>query len=254
MRGMAKAHPSAPTQLRKPLDPLRSKRPDVDWTDVENRYRTGVESLRAIGADYKISEAAIRQRAAKEGWERDLTARVAVATKAKLLRRETSQRASHAKETEAKAVEIAATTRANLILTQRKDIAALRYQFATMLRELNTVGATSQEILAIAEELTKPGGKDKTAVLQRAKTAIASLVGVHERIESATRLTGMLERLIKLERAAFGMAEDAGGDDDPARGGGSLSLELDLHQRAAKIASIMDRARRAQALADGGKA
>lgn len=238
-----------PDKPKTPSQPpnLRSKRPDVDWTDVENRYRTGVESLRAIARDYEISEAAIRQRAAKEGWERDLTKRVAIATKAKLLRSETSRAASHDKGREAKAVEIAATTRANLILNHRSDIRGLREHFLALMAELGVVGATRDDLKAIAAELAKDG-PDKTPTLLRAKTLVATLVGVHERIDSAKRLGEMLERLIKLERAAFGMPEDAGADDAGNEGGASSSLNY--IQRAARLASIIDRARRAKEMAD----
>lgn len=60
--------------------------PDI-WEQIRNEYRAGVLSVRdiakAFGPDGP-TEAAIRSRAKKEGWERDLTDQVRAATRAKL--------------------------------------------------------------------------------------------------------------------------------------------------------------------------
>ena len=61
-------------------------RKKVDWEAVELRFRAGTESLRSIGASF-ITQGAIRQRAKKESWSRDLQARVRDATNAVLLRK-----------------------------------------------------------------------------------------------------------------------------------------------------------------------
>lgn len=60
--------------------------PDI-WEKIRNEYRAGVLSVRDIakasGPDGP-TEAAIRSRAKKEGWERDLSEQVRAATRAKL--------------------------------------------------------------------------------------------------------------------------------------------------------------------------
>ena len=50
----------------------RSKRSKIDWINLEKEYRVGQLSIRALGSKYEVSEAAIRKKAKKEGWERDL--------------------------------------------------------------------------------------------------------------------------------------------------------------------------------------
>jgi len=48
----------------------------VDWEKVEAEYRIGIKTLREIAEPYKITEAAIRKRAKRDKWSRDLTERI----------------------------------------------------------------------------------------------------------------------------------------------------------------------------------
>lgn len=48
----------------------------IDWEGIEGDYRAGLLSLREIGAKRGISPAMILKRANKDGWERDLTAKI----------------------------------------------------------------------------------------------------------------------------------------------------------------------------------
>lgn len=47
-----------------------------DWEAIETAYRAGVMSLREIAAQHGISEGAIRKRAKRDDWSRDLAAKV----------------------------------------------------------------------------------------------------------------------------------------------------------------------------------
>lgn len=48
----------------------------TNWAQVEADYRAGIRSLRAIADDAGISEGAIRKRAKRDQWQRDLKARI----------------------------------------------------------------------------------------------------------------------------------------------------------------------------------
>lgn len=62
-----------------------AKRYDSDtWEQIRNEYRAGTLSVRDIAKAFGPTEAAIRSRAKKEAWERDLTDQVRAATRAKL--------------------------------------------------------------------------------------------------------------------------------------------------------------------------
>lgn len=47
-----------------------------DWEAIETAYRAGVMSLREIASQHGISEGAIRKRAKRDDWSRDLNARI----------------------------------------------------------------------------------------------------------------------------------------------------------------------------------
>ena len=47
---------------------------DPDWLRIETDYRAGIRTLRQIAAEHGITEGAIRKRARRDEWERDLRA------------------------------------------------------------------------------------------------------------------------------------------------------------------------------------
>ncbi len=57
-----------------------AERKQVDWESVERDYSAGLLSLREIAAKYGVTEGAIRKKAKKEEWVRDLTAKIAKKT------------------------------------------------------------------------------------------------------------------------------------------------------------------------------
>lgn len=57
----------------------------TDWKLVEKDYRAGIRPLRDIAADNGISEGAIRKRAKKNEWSRDLTDRIRAKAREKVV-------------------------------------------------------------------------------------------------------------------------------------------------------------------------
>ena len=55
---------------------MGTEKRNVDWDAIERDYRAGVLSLREIGASQSVTEGAIRKRAKRDGWSRDLGARI----------------------------------------------------------------------------------------------------------------------------------------------------------------------------------
>ena len=72
---------------------MTTKQPD--WEAIHGLYRAGLLSVRAIAERHGISDTAIRSRAKKNGWQRDLTDRVRQAAKAKVVRAEVRTSGSH---------------------------------------------------------------------------------------------------------------------------------------------------------------
>lgn len=51
-------------------------KPAPDWEKIELDYRAGIKTLREIAADHGISHQAINKRAKRDGWSRDLSAKI----------------------------------------------------------------------------------------------------------------------------------------------------------------------------------
>ncbi|RUR68672.1 hypothetical protein EJP67_16545 [Variovorax guangxiensis] len=56
----------------------------VDWEAVELQYRAGIRSLKDIGSEFDVSDAAIIKRAKRDGWSRDLKAKIQAKADAKV--------------------------------------------------------------------------------------------------------------------------------------------------------------------------
>ncbi|EKT4527607.1 hypothetical protein BLX42_22565 [Pseudomonas sp. SG-MS2] len=101
-----------------------ASRKSIDWESVESSYRAGSPSIRALADAHGLTEGAIRKRAAKEGWARDLTEKVRIATKEKLVR--TKVRSESTQRTDAEIVEDESEQRAGLVLAHRTGLANWR--------------------------------------------------------------------------------------------------------------------------------
>ena len=49
---------------------MAARKPASDWDRIEQEYRAGEASIRETADRYEVSEAAIRKRAKKDGWDR----------------------------------------------------------------------------------------------------------------------------------------------------------------------------------------
>lgn len=100
------------------------KRRPIDWEAIEGSYRAGSPSVVAIAEEHGITEGAIRKRAKKEGWSRDLSGRVQAATKEKLVRE--SVRGEGTNRTDAEIIEGESSKRVDIVLAHRQDLTQWR--------------------------------------------------------------------------------------------------------------------------------
>lgn len=109
----------------------------IDWERLETQYRAGVMSLREIADVHEITEGAIRKRAKRDNWERDLSAKINAKADA-LVRR--SEYAAGTQKTERDAIEAAATAIADIKLAHRTDIKRARELYERLIGELEADG------------------------------------------------------------------------------------------------------------------
>ena len=56
----------------------------IDWESVETQYRIGLRSLKDIGLEFGVSDAAIIKKARRDSWVRDLKAKIQAKAEAKV--------------------------------------------------------------------------------------------------------------------------------------------------------------------------
>lgn len=176
---------------------MMSEKKIIDWESVEREYRAGFRSLRDIAGEFGITETAIRKRAKRDEWERDLSAKVAA--KADALVRKAEVRSEVRSETmfsERELVDASANVIADAVLGQRADVKRAR---ATAQRLWALVDAEldhPEEFAAIGEMLAAPdeNGQDKLNDMYRAA------IGLPQQIKNVKLLADAIKVLIELER------------------------------------------------------
>lgn len=183
---------------------MSSPKPNVDWAAVELRYRSGTESLRTIGAAFDVTEGAIRLRAKKYEWTRDLQVRVRQATEKLLVRKSATRNL----RTEADHVAVEATMRSDVVLAHRADVGRGRRLALKMLTELEDQTDDIPSLRELGEMLRNPDqfGKD------RLNDIYMAVIALPERTKTLKALAESLRILVSIEREAFGIAPPSDGD------------------------------------------
>ncbi len=218
------------------------KRKQINWPQVEAEYRTGTYSNRGLAARYGISEGAIRHRVKIKGMTKDLKATTQERTKKRL-------RSSHAREQKTKCVnkndgrrrenktpiinppttieqkeaELALTesatkeavnTKVTVVEIHRLDIKRARTLLEMQIAELALVTVTQAELTKMAEEQCITINDDGVQVKDFKKLMLFNrALSLNERSATLRNLSFVLEKVITLERQAFGI-EDIDTKDD----------------------------------------
>ncbi len=178
----------------------------IDWEAVELQYRAGVRSLKDIGAEFGVSDAGIIKRAKRDGWTRDLAAKIKARADAKVSAAAVSAVVSEQKAANQEAVvEANAELQARIRREHRTDISRSRRVVMSLLDELEmTCGPENAALLAEFGELMREPderGQDKRADLY------SKLLSLGGRAKTMKDLGDSLKSMVALEREAFGIDE-----------------------------------------------
>ncbi|MBG2969560.1 hypothetical protein I4907_02895 [Proteus mirabilis] len=177
-----------------------AKRPD--WEAIESAYRAGVMSIREIASQYEITHQAISKRAKKEGWERDLKAKVKARAENLVAKREVASLVATEKAiSERQLIEANAEVIANVRMEHRGDIRRARELTNNLFDELSAECADVPALRKLGELMFNPddNGRDKLNEIYH------SIISLPERVKSAKALSETLKNLVGLERQAYGL-------------------------------------------------
>lgn len=203
-----------------------------DWNLIEAEYRAGVKSLRQIGGEHGVSEGAIRKRAAKHEWTRDLEKRIQ-AKADELVRNETVRNTVRSEgdaypvrmttpekaATEREVVEVNAQQQFMVRMQSRDDVIRLENLVRSLMGELEAY-TNDREALEELGELIAGKMDEQNAqqedlgadnIARKLNRLYTRVLSSSERIDSAKKLVDMLDKLVMLKFKVFGVKLDEEG-------------------------------------------
>lgn len=193
------------------------KKPATDWEAVERDYRAGVKTIRQIAETYGVSHTAVRKRAERDSWPRDLSKKIAAEAEA-LVRREAipKERYSPGARGEQEVVEANALAIARVRIGQRTDIKRARDVANALLQELG--GQVGPETVDLLEQLGELMRKPDDKGVDKLNDLYLKIISLPGRAKTMKDLGDTLKTLITLEREAFGI------DNEPPKDEGLSAL------------------------------
>lgn len=171
-----------------------------DWEAIESAYRAGLMSLREIASQHGISEGAIRKRAKRDDWSRDLAAKVKeraddLVRKAEVRKQVRTENALSERVLIEATAEVIATVR----MEHRGDIRRAREITNALFDELGAECADIEALRNLGAMMLDPdeNGRDKLNELYH------SIIAMPERVKAVKALSDAMKNLIGLERQAY---------------------------------------------------
>lgn len=188
---------------------MSTKQPD--WEAIERAYRAGVLSVREIAAAHEVSHTAINKRAKRDGWDRDLKAKIKAKADALVSKREVSTEVSSKQaETEREIIELNAEVIANIRMAHRGDISRSRRLTNKLLDELEGLTDNRGLFDELGELMRNPddNGQDKRNDLYN------KIIDLPGRTKTMKELAETLKTLVALERQAYDLDVKQGGSEE----------------------------------------
>ena len=201
------------------------KRQRVDWDAIEPHYRAGIRSLKDIGQQFEVSDAAIIKHAKKECWARNLKAKIQAKAEAKVSAALVSAEVSaETKLTEAVRIEVESEVLARIELAQRKDIGRGRNVVMDLLGELEHQTGNRdlyERLYELLHDDKEAEGDTSDAQRERdrkRRDAFDRAMSLGGRSSTMKSLAESLKTLVQLERQAYRIG------DAPSEGVGDITI------------------------------
>lgn len=181
----------------------------TDWEAIESAYRAGLLSIREIASQHGITHGAINKRAKRDGWERDLKAKIKAKADALVSKREVSSQVSAEKATSERIlIEANAEVIATVRMEHRGDIRRARNIASSLFGELEAQCADVGALDKLGELMLQPDDKGQ----DRLNEIYHKVISMPGRVKSMKDLSDTLKTLIGLERQAYDIDGPVGDD------------------------------------------
>ena len=177
-----------------------------DWEAIETAYRAGVMSLREIASQHGISEGAIRKRAKRDDWSRDLNAKIQQKADDLVRKQEVRKQVRNESTlTERVLIEATAEVIATVGMEQRGDIRRARELTNALFDELGAQCADVSALEQLGDIMFDPDDKGR----DRLNEIYQKVISLPSRVKSMKDLSDSLKTLIGLEREAYNIQNKA---------------------------------------------
>lgn len=179
----------------------------INWEKVELDYRSGIKPLREIADEHGITHGAINKRAKRDGWTRDLTAKIKAKSDYLVSKSLVSSEVSKDRRIqETEIIEANANKMADVDLSHRRDVSKARNIAMSLLSELESQ-VTNKELYENLGELMRTADEKGMDKLNEIYHKVISFGG---RTDSMKKLGETLKTLIDLERRVYKIDDDGG--------------------------------------------
>jgi hypothetical protein len=193
---------------------MTAKKP-IDWEAVEHDYRAGLLSLREMAESHGVSHVMISKKAKTLGWVRDLKAKIQAKAEALVNSQAVTSEVNdrEAAVTERQIIEANATRIAQVRGEHRRDIKRTRELFLGLMGQLETVSSAEGKTLLgqlftiIHSPTDDPEDQDGKKRANKMAEMLDKVLSLPSNVDSAKKLTEMLEKLVKLEREAYDIGQ-----------------------------------------------
>ena len=172
----------------------------IDWPAVERDYRAGVMSLREMASAHGLSHVAIKKRADKEGWTRDLKAKIQAKADDLVNRAMVNAELTAASGVNERVIIEANSDRiAKVRLEHRQDISRMRTLGTALLAELEDQTFDAVILSQLGELMRSPddAGMDKLNDIYK------KVISTPGRVDTAKKLVETMKSVIAMEREAY---------------------------------------------------
>lgn len=177
-----------------------------DWEAIETAYRAGVMSLREIASQHGISEGAIRKRAKRDDWLRDLNAKIQQKADDLVRKQEVRKQVRNESTlTERVLIEATAEVIATVRMEHRGDIRRARELTNMLFDELGAQCADVSALERLGDIMFDPDDKGR----DRLNEIYQKVISLPSRVKSMKDLSDSLKTLIGLEREAYSIENKA---------------------------------------------
>lgn len=209
---------------------ITEKRPRADWEAIERDYRAGVLSIREVAKVYGVSEGAIRKRANKEAWARDLSTKVQNEVRSALVRDEQMRKGTHPYDarTENEIVTTAAAQVVAVVRGHRASLQRLTAVAESLLTELSEQTINREAYAELGELLRS----DDPNMQDRRNDLYNKIISGGSRIDGVKKLSDTMKNIIQLERQAFNIGDN---EEDPNKNDSPLADRMNAARERARL-------------------